>query len=63
MADRSESMSLSLQRVCEQLENIKKKGQLTGATLREEVEQVARLMLEEVVDWQILYRKPPPPAG
>jgi len=56
-------MSLSLQRVCEQLENIKKKGQLTGATLREEVEQVARLMLEEVVDWQILYRKPPPPAG
>jgi hypothetical protein len=63
LADRSDSMAQSLRRVSEQLENIRKKGQLTGASLREEAKHVADVMLEEVVDWQILYRKPAPPVG
>jgi hypothetical protein len=62
LARRSEAMHESLKTVREGLEHLNRSGQLTPAALRRECEALAALMIEEVVDWQILYRKPVPPG-
>jgi hypothetical protein len=33
------------------------------ATLRRQTDELAQVLMDEVADWQILYRKPAPPPG
>ncbi len=62
LAERSEAMHGSLKIIHDRMEELSSIGKLSPATLRKECEDLAALMIEEVVDWQILYRKPVPPA-
>jgi hypothetical protein len=58
LADRSESMA---ERLKSCLSDLEREGPLTAAHLRRQTEEVAQVLLDEVGDWQILYRKTPPP--
>jgi hypothetical protein len=55
-------MQRSLGGIAKRLKQLSDAGQLSPATLRKECESLAALMIEAVVDWQVLYRKPVPPA-
>lgn len=60
LAERSEAMSHALSTIEKDLrEEIKNSG-LTLGVLRDKAQEAARLMVDEVADWQILYRKPVP---
>lgn len=61
LAERSRAMTVALQHVTDRFDRLLN-GILTGVAARREVSQLAHLMLEEVLDWQILYRKDVPPA-
>lgn len=61
LADRSEAMTLALNHVAARFGQLTS-GNLSGAAARREADQLAQLMLEEVVDWQVLYRKDVPEA-
>ena len=62
LAERSEAMHRSLEIARERFKQASASGRMSPATLRRECESLAALMIEEVVDWQILYRKPVPPG-
>ncbi len=62
LSERSGAMHNSLRGIRTRIQQLNSSGQLTLATLRRECETLAALMIEEVVDWQILYRKPVPPG-
>jgi hypothetical protein len=62
LAERSEAMRSSLKTIYDRMEKLSGDKKLSPATLRKECADLAALMIEEVVDWQILYRKPVPPA-
>ena len=55
-------MQKGLESMQKQMEALKSSGELSGISLRRRTGDVAEVMLEEVVDWQILYRKPVSPA-
>ncbi|MBN1567794.1 MAG: DUF1273 family protein [Acidobacteria bacterium] len=59
LADRSNAMALSLKGIKEELQAMSGESQLDKATLEEKALEVSEIMIEEVTDWQILYRKPP----
>ena len=58
LADRSESMS---QWLASYLSELHPEGELSAAHLRRHTEELAQVLLDEVADWQILYRQIPPP--
>jgi hypothetical protein len=60
LVDRSESMA---RRLRSSLNDLNLSRPFTAANLRRHTEDLAQVLLEEVADWQILYRKPPPPPG
>ena len=43
--------------------DIDRQGPSTAAYLRRQTEDLAQVLLDEVAQWQILYRKPAPPPG
>jgi hypothetical protein len=49
--------------LADELKKMELAGSYTVGDLREEARRVAELVVEEVVDWQILYRKPVPPPS
>jgi len=59
---RSEAMHATLRALHDRLEGLANSKRLTPCVLRRECETLAALMIEEVTDWQILYRKPVPPG-
>jgi hypothetical protein len=61
LAERGKAMSESLERLAKSLRDMNTAAALTLGELREECRVIAELVVEEVVDWQILYRKPVPP--
>lgn len=58
LAERSRSMAAALERTEEELERVRERG-VTEAELYRAVSPAAVAMIEEVTDWQIMYRKPP----
>jgi hypothetical protein len=60
LVDRSKLMARLLRSY---LKDIHREGESSAANLRRQTENLAQVLLEEVADWQILYRKPPPPPG
>jgi len=62
LSARSEAMHSGLKAIRDKMEQLSRSGRLSPATLRQECVALAALMIEEVVDWQILYRKPVPPG-
>jgi hypothetical protein len=62
LAARSGAMEKSWKAIRERLAGITQSGRLLPSTLRKESAAMAALMIEETVDWQVLYRKPVPPA-
>jgi hypothetical protein len=61
LAERSKAMRESLEIAAKELREMGTQGNLTVGDLREVARAIAELAVEEVVDWQILYRKPVPP--
>jgi hypothetical protein len=61
LAERSEAMAHALSDIQKDLRKKIENGGLTLRVLRDEAQAAASLMVEEVADWQILYRKPVPP--
>jgi hypothetical protein len=61
LAERSKAMCSSLEVLAAELREMGASGNFTVGDLREEARNVSELVVEEVVDWQILYRKPVPP--
>jgi len=61
LAERSKAMRENLEIVAQELGKMGSQGSYTVGELREVARSVAELAVEEVVDWQILYRKPVPP--
>jgi hypothetical protein len=61
LAERSKAMHESLEVAAKELRNLGAKGGFTIGDFREVARAIAELAVEEVVDWQILYRKPVPP--
>jgi hypothetical protein len=59
LAERSGAMSENLTRLEVELRAMDAGGGCTAASLRRSAEKVAQVMIEEVLDWQILYRKQP----
>ena len=62
LSERSGAMQKSLLSIRDRLRAMTSSGQISPAAFRRETESLAALMIEEVVDWQILYRKPVPPG-
>jgi hypothetical protein len=62
LAERSAAMKRGLQSVDDRLRAAATARSLTPGTLRRECENIAALLMEEVFDWQILYRKPVTPG-
>ena len=60
LAHRSQSIARRLRLYVKDLDH---EGEFTAANLRRQTEDLAQVLLLEVTDWQILYRKPPPPPG
>jgi hypothetical protein len=59
LVERSESMT---ERLRSSLGGLHHEGQ-PMATLRRQTDELAQVLMDEVADWQILYRKPAPPPG
>ena len=62
LSERSEAMHRTLDAAGNRLKEASGSDRFSAAVLRRESEALAALMMEEVVDWQILYRKPVPPG-
>lgn len=62
LAERSRAMNASLDLAAKELRDMKTRSGSTVGDLREVTRTIAELAVEEVVDWQILYPKPVPPA-
>ncbi len=60
LVDRSESMARGLR---SSLSRLDPEAASSAAKLRCQTEHLAQVLLNEVADWQVLYRKPAPPPG
>jgi hypothetical protein len=60
LAHRSQSIARLLRSY---LKGFDSRGESNAADLRRQTAELAQLLLDEVADWQILYRKPAPPPG
>ena len=60
LVDRSESMARGLR---SSLSGLDPEAASSAAKLRCQTEYLAQVLLNEVADWQVLYRKPAPPPG
>ena len=60
LSERSEAMCKSLEVLDKELTKLQAPDRLAARDLRRLAGQVAHVMLAEVVDWQVLYRKRPP---
>ena len=60
LIDRSRTMVRLLR---SSLNRLRPREASTAAGLRRQTDYLAQALLDEVADWQVLYRKPPPPPG
>ena len=61
LADQSKAMHERLEVFAGELELMGTTGSFTFGDLREDTRNIAELVVEEVMAWQVLYRKPVPP--
>jgi hypothetical protein len=61
LAERSGAMKRGLRAISRRLRSAYRSNTLTPGLLRRECENLATIMIDEVADWQILYRKPVSP--
>lgn len=59
LAERSETMASQLAERGRELDKLRERSSFTSRDLRAVASAAAQMMIDEVIDWRILYRKPP----